>query len=571
VAGLIPNAQQIDQQKRHANTNTMSTRPGSRSIHARTEDGRFPPGAEGFDQVDFEAPLVTPEELAFERLVTEMAGRFAGIEPSAVDEALVDSLRRMVETLGLDRGVVWRRVRGELNVLPTHHWVRSSTPSVPASLRVSDCPWVFSKLDAGEPVCFGNLDEVPNRSDRECFRQNQLQSAAILPLTSSHDGETQTALAMSSLTEPREWSGLIVERLRLASAIIGQAIAQRDAVTALRGALDEVRRLRERLADDQTDLRKDGRNIRISRLIVSESPAIKRALAQLEQVALTPATVLLLGETGSGKEVFAQAIHDLSPRHQRPMVKVSCAAIPAALIESELFGRERGAYTGALSRQIGRFEAAHQSTLFLDEIGDLPPEVQVKLLRVLQERVVERLGSTQSIKVDVRIIAATNRNLERAVEDKTFREDLFYRLNVFPIVVPPLRERIEDIPGLAWAFVDEFSKSFGRSIVSISKESIRELQRYAWPGNVRELRNIIERAVIVATGPQLEISAPTPTLRAPQTSMTLVDLEVEHIRTVLESTNWRVRGAGGAAQRLGLKPTTLESRMARFGIKRRPA
>ena len=205
---------------------------------------------------------------------------------------------------------------------------------------------------------------------------------------------------------------------------------------------------------------------------------------------------------------MAQAIHDLSPRHQRPMIRVSCAAIPTSLIESELFGREKGAYTGALSRQIGRFEAANQSTLFLDEIGDLPMEVQVKLLRVLQERVIERLGSTQPVKVDVRIIAATNRNLEDAVRDKTFREDLFYRLNVFPVVVPPLRERVEDIPALVWSFIDEFSRSFGKTIESISKDSLRELQRYPWPGNVRELRNVIERAVIMATGRQLVVGGP---------------------------------------------------------------
>jgi len=309
-----------------------------------------------------------------------------------------------------------------------------------------------------------------------------------------------------------------------------------------------------------------------SRPIVCESAAIQQTLQQIEQVAPTPSTVLLLGETGVGKEVMAQAIHDLSPRHQREMIRVSCAAIPTALIESELFGRERGAYTGALSRQIGRFEAAHGSTLFLDEIGELPMEVQVKLLRALQERVIERLGSTQSIRIDVRIIAATNRNLEDAVRDKTFREDLYYRLNVFPIVVPPLRERIEDIPALVWTFVDEFSTSFGKPIESVAKESLCELQRYHWPGNVRELRNVIERAVIVATGRQLTILPPRPgaTPRS-HSSLTLSELEVEHIRGVLERTEWRVRGVGGAAERLGLKPTTLESRMAKLGITRRKA
>jgi transcriptional regulator with GAF, ATPase, and Fis domain len=287
-------------------------------------------------------------------------------------------------------------------------------------------------------------------------------------------------------------------------------------------------------------------------------------------VAPTPATVLLLGETGTGKELFAQAIHDASPRQRRPMVVVSCAAIPTALIESELFGRERGAYTGALSRQIGRFEAANQSTLFLDEIGELPPEMQVKLLRVLQEHVIERLGSTQPIKVDVRIIAATHRDLEQAVRDGDFREDLFYRLNVFPIVVPPLRDRREDVPGLVWEFVDEFSRLFGKTIDSISSESMRELQNYPWPGNVRELRNLIERAVILANSRQLTIPLPTSEERTtPPSAMTLSAIEVEHIRGVLESTSWRIRGSGGAAERLGLKPTTLESRMARLGITRK--
>ena len=305
--------------------------------------------------------------------------------------------------------------------------------------------------------------------------------------------------------------------------------------------------------------------------MVSDSPAVREALRQAEQVAPTPATVLLLGETGSGKEVFAQAIHDLSPRRQRAMVTVNCAAIPGALLESELFGREKGAYTGALSQQIGRFEAANQSTLLLDEIGELSAEAQVKLLRALQERTIERLGSNRPIKVDLRIIAATNRNLEEAVQAGTFREDLYYRLNVFPIAVPPLRERIEDIPGLAWTFIDEFSKSFGKPIESISKESMRNLQAYAWPGNIRELRNVIERAVIVATGRQVEVPLPKATSRLLDGVTTLADLDIRHITAALEMTNWRVRGPGGAADRLGVKPTTLESRMARLGLKRRIA
>jgi transcriptional regulator with GAF, ATPase, and Fis domain len=308
------------------------------------------------------------------------------------------------------------------------------------------------------------------------------------------------------------------------------------------------------------------------RTIASDSVAIRRVLTQVHQVAPTGATVLLLGETGVGKEVFAEAIHNQSPRRHRAMIRVSCAAIPIALIESELFGRERGAFTGALSRQIGRFEAAHGATIFLDEIGDLPLEIQVKLLRVLQERTIERLGGNQSMKVDVRVIAATNKNLEQAVADHAFREDLYYRLNVFPITVPPLRERTADIPSLVWAFIDEFSQAFGKNITSISKDSLPALQRYTWPGNVRELRNLIEREMIIAAGPTLVLDAPRQRASSGRAAnSTMADAQIEHITSVLDSCGWRIRGAGGAAERLGMKPTTLDSRMAKLGIVRTKA
>jgi transcriptional regulator with GAF, ATPase, and Fis domain len=247
---------------------------------------------------------------------------------------------------------------------------------------------------------------------------------------------------------------------------------------------------------------------------------------------------------------------------------VNCAAIPSTLIESELFGREKGAFTGALARQVGRFELADKATIFLDEIGDLPLDVQVKLLRVLEEGQIERLGSPQSIKVDTRIIAATHQDLQQRIADGAFREDLFYRLNVFPIRVPPLRERVEDIPHLVWQFVDEFSKAFGKRVESISSESLQALQQYPWPGNIRELRNIVERATIMATGPRLTIAVPPASNTAARRSLKLVDVERQHLRAVLESTHWRIRGEGGAAARLGLKPTTLETRMARLGLKR---
>jgi formate hydrogenlyase transcriptional activator len=302
--------------------------------------------------------------------------------------------------------------------------------------------------------------------------------------------------------------------------------------------------------------------------IVGQSPAILRLLEQARLVAATDSTVLLMGETGTGKELIATYIHGLSARRAKPMVRVNCAAIPNTLIESELFGRERGAFTGADSRQIGRFELADRSTIFLDEIGDLRTEVQVKLLRVLEERQIERLGSPNGIRIDTRIIAATNRDLQKRIEEDAFREDLFYRLNVFPIQVPPLRQRSEDIPLLMWRFVDEFSRTFGKRIEAISNDTMTALRDYSWPGNIRELRNIVERAMILATGPTLTITVPSASRAAGARSVKIADVERAHILSVLESARWRIRGSGGAADQLGLRPTTLETRMAKLGLTR---
>jgi PAS domain S-box-containing protein len=532
------------------------------------------------ERLNLEARLsaASHEQLGFQRLVADIAARLVAAAPADVDAAIVDSLRLIGEALNVDRVIVWQQIQGEEICESSHHWIAPPYPAPPGLYRTRSIPSLLAKLEAGEAFWFSKLDDVADPIDRELFEGQGSRSGAVFPVSLDGGGHRVSgALAISSMSIEREWVPAIRERLRLVSGVIGQALARKASDAALEDAREEVRELRQRLTEGRNRLaesfefRREVKMLRASLPIVSESPTVKRSLTQVQQVAATPATVLLLGETGSGKEVFAQAIHDFSPRHQRQMVRVSCAAIPSALMESELFGRERGAYTGALSRQVGRFEAANQSTLFLDEIGELPLEVQVKLLRVLQDRTIERLGSTQQIKVDIRIIAATNRDLEKAVANGTFREDLYYRLNVFPIVVPPLRERLEDIPGLVWAFIDEFSKLFGKTIESISKDSMRDLKAYAWPGNVRELRNVIERAVILATDPHLVVSAPRAAGRVTQAPDTLEALEIQHIRSVLESTGWRVRGHGGAAERLGLKPTTLESRMARLGISRQRA
>jgi transcriptional regulator with PAS, ATPase and Fis domain len=303
--------------------------------------------------------------------------------------------------------------------------------------------------------------------------------------------------------------------------------------------------------------------------IVGNSAALKYVLYKVEQVAAEDTTVLVLGETGTGKELIARAVHNNSPRRVRPLVKVNCAALPADLIESELFGHEPGAFTGARNRQLGRFEVADGSTIFMDEIGELPLELQTKLLQVLEHGEFERLGSSRTIKVDVRVIAATNRDLDEEVRKGRFRADLFYRLNVFPITVPPLRQRAEDIPLLTRFFVEKASKRMGKSIEQISKRTERMLKNYSWPGNVRELENVIERAVINSSGSKLRLADDLAGLTGGPTSTALKSLreiEKDHILRVLRRTDWRIDGAKGAAVILDLNPSTLRSRMRKLGI-----
>ena len=381
-------------------------------------------------------------------------------------------------------------------------------------------------------------------------------------------GKVVGAVGFTTMRRERSWPPEVVHRLRVFATAFGSVLARRESDEALQRALEEVRRLRDQLHAENVYLRTEARERHGPSTIVGKSSAIRQVLEQIQLVSATDSTVLLLGETGTGKELFATQIHELSARHARTMVRVNCAAIPATLLESELFGREKGAFTGALSRQIGRFELADHSTIFLDEIGDLPVDVQVKLLRVLEEHQIERLGNPRPIRVDTRIIAATHRNLEQRITDGTFREDLFYRLNVFPIQVPPLRERIEDIPLLVQRFVEEFSKTFAKRIDTIDKDNLAALQLYSWPGNIRELRNVVERAMITATGRRLTIPVPQSSAAAAKRSPKLADVEKEHIRAVLETTGWRIRGAGGAADRLGLPPTTLETRLAKLGLRR---
>jgi len=336
-------------------------------------------------------------------------------------------------------------------------------------------------------------------------------------------------------------------------------------------AFKEIAELKNKLAEEKLYLEDEIRTEFNFEEIVGDSAVLKLILRQAETVAPTDSTVLIQGETGTGKELVARAIHNLSNRRERTFVKVNCAAIPTGLLESELFGHERGAFTGAIARKIGRFELAHGGTLFLDEVGDIPLELQPKLLRVLQEQEFERLGSTRTIRVDVRVVAATNRDLARMVAEREFRSDLYYRLNVFPLLMPPLRDRHEDIPQLVRYLAQKYARRMNKRIESIPAETLDALTRYHWPGNVRELENLIERAVILSAGPALRVplaELKPPAEAATEALVTLEAAERQHILRALEETNWVLGGPRGAATRLGMKRTTLQSRMSKLKITR---
>jgi formate hydrogenlyase transcriptional activator len=409
-------------------------------------------------------------------------------------------------------------------------------------------------------VTGSNLDGYESSVSR-LFIAEGLHSGCIVPLITAN--RILGTLSLSSLRSGAFNQEDVDLLMRVANQV---AIAIENAL-----AYREIAELKNKLADEKLYLEEEIRTEYTFEEIVGESPALKRVLSQVETVATTDSSVLMLGETGTGKEVIARALHDLSLRRERTFVKVNCAAIPTGLLESELFGHEKGAFTGAIAQKVGRFELAHRGTLFLDEVGDIPLELQPKLLRVLQEKEFERLGSTHTLRVDVRVIAATNRDLAQMVEDRLFRSDLYYRLNVFPIVVPPLRERPEDIPLLVRYFAQKHARRMDRRIETIPAEEMEALARYYWPGNVRELQNLIERAVILSRGPVLHVPLPEDRLSGEVPAglpVTLEAAEREHILRTLRDTNWVIAGPNGAAARLAMKRTTLQSRMAKLGISR---
>ena len=405
-----------------------------------------------------------------------------------------------------------------------------------------------------------NFDEFQSPTAR-LLQAEGVRSVLCMPLV-THDRALGT-LSLASLREGAFQQGDVDLLFQVAAQV---AIAVENAL-----AFQQIAELKNKLAEEKLYLEDEIRSEMNFEEIVGESPSLRAVLKQVESVAPTDSIVLIEGETGTGKELIARAIHNLSPRRERTFVKVNCAAIPSGLLESELFGHERGAFTGAITQRIGRFELAHGGTIFLDEVGDILLELQPKLLRVLQEQEFERLGSTRTIGVDVRVVAATNRDLGRMVAERTFRSDLYYRLRVFPLVMPPLRERQEDIPALVRYFVQKYSRRMNREIETIPAETLEAMVHYPWPGNIRELENLIERAVIVSPGPVLRVpmgELRTPVDLSPGDLLTMQAAEREHILKALEASHWRLADPTGAASRLGMKRTTLQSRMKKLGISR---
>ena len=434
-----------------------------------------------------------------------------------IDAEIEAALQHICTCLKIDLSSLWQWSEEDSHIITlTHLYNPPEGPEPPWGIDAKEAlPWVFKKMMRGEVLVISTDNMPPEAAiDREFRRNLGVKSSVVIPL-SAGGGPMMGVVSFDALKEDKFWPEPIVKDLSLVAQIFTNALTRRrgelklrESERQLRVRLEEIENLKAKLEKENIYLREEIELKSMHEEIVGRSSAMRRVLAQVEQVARTDTTVLIKGETGTGKELLARAVHRMSPRKERPMVMVNCASLPPTLIESELFGREKGAYTGAMTRMTGRFELADGATLLLDEISELPLEVQAKLLRVLEQGCFERLGSTQEIKVDVRIIAATNQDLARQVAAGRFRKDLYFRLNVFPISLPPLRERAEDIPQLVWTFVRQCEEKMGKRIDHIPHKSMLDLQRYTWPGNIRELRNVIERSLIMNSGRTLEVHLP---------------------------------------------------------------
>ncbi len=519
----------------------------------------------------------------FERLLSKVSAKYINLPVDLIEQTAQHDFGELARLLGADgcrlhffdqdrqdwmrfdaveAAFIWEgpRFTGRFEALRSH-------PDFFRSMQ-----HVFGCWNRGEPFEYNGADDpLPDteglRKLVSVFGVTSFVSVPIIAVGSTIGSLT----VVTTRYAPPFWPDDIVSRLRLFGEVVANAIMRKQSEESLRKALSELRQLKEQIEADYTYLRKEIEIGHDFREVVGNSPALKQILVKIRQVAPTNATVLLQGETGTGKGHLAGVIHNLSPRKTRPLVQVNCAALSPTLIESELFGHEKGAFTSAHARKIGRFELARGTTLFLDEIGEFPMELQAKLLHVLQDGEFERVGGTTTIKTDARVIAATNKDLSDAVEKGRFRSDLWYRLSVFPVTIPPLRERLEDIPLFLDAFVKKYEKEMGKRFNKIPHAALDTLKDYSWPGNIRELQNLIERALITSRGNILHIEMPSHdplNTKTVDKTKPLAQFEREYILEVLEDCGWKIQGPNGAANRLNLHPATLRSRMKKLGIYR---
>ncbi|HTO07516.1 MAG TPA: sigma 54-interacting transcriptional regulator [Myxococcota bacterium] len=503
---------------------------------------------------------------SFEHLLAELSARFSGLLFDEVDSEIDAALQALTRFFGTDRASLFE-LRGDSSGMAlTHSWVRPGLVRTPTDESIGlKLRWYCAQIRAGTVLNVRSLpDELPAEAiaEREEVLALGMRSHVVVPLEVG--GSWVCAIAMAMAERERSFSEEEIGRIRTVGELLANALHRRNLEREVRELL---RRLRAENAYLRSAVGGDGDGG--FEQLVGKSPELRRVLELAAQVAPTSTAVLLLGETGTGKELMARAIHARSKRAEAPLITVNCAALPASLVESELFGHEKGAFTGATSVRLGRFELADGGTLFLDEVGELAEEIQAKLLRVLESGEFERVGAVRSRKVDVRLIAATNRPLEHEVRKGSFRADLYYRLSVFPITVPPLRERPGDIPLLVWEIIHRRQHELGRHIEHVSESAMQALCRYAWPGNIRELGNVIERALILSPGTELRLDA----FIASQTPLSEISeradaAERSHLLEVLERHHWRIDGHGNAADCLGLNPSTLRSRLRKLGIVR---
>jgi transcriptional regulator with GAF, ATPase, and Fis domain len=519
------------------------------------------------------------ELLQFERLLSEVSATYINLPRDEVEKVLRRDFERLSTLLGVDRCVLYRVGKNMRFTRLEKPFFWSPDEDAEAIRELDEwsaevpnlfdnLQYFFDKWYKGEHLEWTRLEDLPHEAERvkQLYARFGVKSGIAIPV--SVNGATIAALVVTTVRVYRTWSPDLIPRLRLFGEVFANAIMRKRNEEEIQSALSEIRSLKERIEADYIYLREEINLEHGFGNIVGKSDSLTQILVKAKQVAPTNATVLLLGETGTGKGLIARAIHNASNRKDRPFMQVNCAALTPSLIESELFGHEKGAFTGATAKRIGRFEAAHGTTLFLDEIGDLPLELQPKLLRVLQDGEFERVGGSTTVKCDVRVIAATNRDLEKEVEEGRFRRDLWYRLSIFPISIPPLRERLDDIPLFLGSFVKKYGMWIGKQFQMVPLKTIRALQNYPWPGNIRELENLVERAVITSPDGSLQIEVPSRPEVVTDSGKTLREFEKDHILKALEETNWTIEGPNGAARRLGLKPSTLRFRAKKLDIRR---